>query len=227
MNCLTTRLRSAALISTTTALVSIAGPASAHVSVWTPDALRGGFGKAVFRVATESETASTKKVVVTLPEDTPFAFVSAGYKPGWKAAIAMVKLAKPTKVGEFTLTKAARTVTWTTTGDGIPPSQFDEFSISGGPMPQSKDISFVATQTYSDGEVVAWNQPQKGDTEPEHPAPVLALTASASGAHADPEVTGSAKDDSGNDAGIWLGGGALVVAATALVVALRQNRRRG
>jgi MYXO-CTERM domain-containing protein len=211
---------SAALI--TVALVGIAGPAFAHVSVSSTDATKGGFGKAVFRVPTESETASTTKLVVTLPKDTPFAFVSAQTKPGWKVTVTEEKLDKPTKVGEFELTKAVRTITWTSTGSGIPPSQFDEFAISGGPFPDVTSISFTAAQTYSDGKVVAWDQVQKGDTEPEHPAPALTLaepvddTAQAVVAHED--------DDS--DTGVWLGGAALAVAAVALVVALRENRRR-
>ena len=56
----------------------------AHVTVSSTDAAPGEFGKAVFRVPTESETASTTKLVVTLPADAPFAFVSAQSKPGWK-----------------------------------------------------------------------------------------------------------------------------------------------
>ena len=70
----------------------LAAPASAHVTVSSPDATAGGFGKVVFRVPTESETASTTKLGVTLPEDTPFAFVSAQPKPGWKVDIKKAKL---------------------------------------------------------------------------------------------------------------------------------------
>ncbi|MEV7396445.1 YcnI family protein [Aeromicrobium sp. NPDC092404] len=214
---------SAALI--TVALVGIAGPALAHVTVSTTDAKPGEFGKAVFRVPTESETASTTKLVVTLPEDTPFAFVTAQSKPGWKVTIKEATLDEPTKVGEFELSKAVRTITWEATGNGIAPSQFDEFALSGGPFPETGEIAFTAEQTYSDGEVVAWDEVQKGDTEPEHPAPTLTLAEPA-------EDDGKAQahtHDEGSDSdmtGRWLGGGALVVAAVALVVALRENRRR-
>jgi uncharacterized protein YcnI len=211
----------------TLALVGIAGPAFAHVSVSSTDAAPGEFGKAVFRVPTESETASTTKLVVTLPRDTPFAFVSAQSKPGWKVTITKAALDKPTKVGEFELTEAVRTITWTSTGSGIPPSQFDEFAISGGPFPEAAEIAFTAEQTYSDGTVVAWDQVQEGDTEPEHPAPTLALTQPVE------EKTGNAAyssdlgtADDRDDTGRWLGGAALVVAAVALVSVLRENRRR-
>jgi uncharacterized protein YcnI len=214
--------------SVTIALVGLAGPASAHVSVSSTDAAQGGFGKAVFRVPTESDTASTTKVVVTLPADAPFAFVSAQSKPGWKVALHEAKLPEPTKVGGAELTKAVRTITWTSNGDGIPPSQFDEFALSGGPFPEDESIVFTAEQTYSDGTVVQWDQVQKGDTEPEHPAPTLALAAPVDPTtEADSTPVSSEAVDSDHDStGRWLGGGALVVAAAALLVALRQNRRR-
>ena len=225
MNRTTARL-SAALI--TVALVGIAGPAFAHVSVSSTDAAPGGFGKAVFRVPTESETASTTKLVITLPQDTPFAFLNAQTKPGWKVTVKEAKLAKPTKVGDFELTKAVRTVTWTSTGAGIPPSQFDEFAISGGPFPDAGKIAFTATQTYSDGKVVAWDQAQKGDTEPEHPAPTLTLQQPVDETSGDSSAYSSelAMTYDHDNTARWLGGAALAVAAVALVVVLRENRRR-
>jgi uncharacterized protein YcnI len=206
----------------TVALVGIAGPASAHVGVSSTDATQGGFGKAVFRVPTESETASTTRLIVTLPKDTPFALISAQSKPGWKVTVKEDKLDQPTKVGDFELTKAAHTVTWTATGDGIPPSQFDEFAISGGPFPKAGKMAFTVDQAYSDGTVVSWNQVQKGDNEPERPAPTLTLTRPAE----DSDGAAIVSEDGGNDTGLWLGGAALVMAAVALVVALRENRRR-
>ena len=209
----------------TAALVGIADPTFAHVSVSSTDAAQGGFGKAVFRVPTESDTAATTKVVVTLPKATPFAFVSAQAKPGWKIAIQKEKLDSPTKVGDFNLTEAVRTITWTSTGGGVPPSQFDEFAISAGPFPNDDTISFTAEQTYTDGEVVEWNEVQKGDKEPEHPAPTLTLAAPKDEDSAAYASTLSIAADGDNTAR-WLGGGALVVAVAALVVALRQNRPR-
>ena len=220
---------------TAAALVAVASPASAHVGVSSADAARDGYGKAIFRVPNESGTAATTKVVVTLPTDTPLAFVSAGAKPGWTAEVATAKLPKATKVGDFELTEAVSTITWTADGDGIPVGQFDEFAFSGGPFPDADSITFEAEQTYSDGEVVDWNQPQTGDEEPEHPAPVLALAAATGddhhgGATDDTEpasaTTAADREDGDSALGTWLGGGALIVAAAALVVALRQNRRR-
>ena len=217
----TTARLSAALF--TLALLAIAGPASAHVSVSSTDAAQGGFGTVVFRVPNESAKAATTKVVITLPADSPFASVSAGAKPGWTVDIVKAPLGKAITVGEFELTEAVRTITWTATGDGIPVGQFDEFALSGGPFPAADSIAFTATQTYGDGEVVEWNETQTGDEEPEHPAPTLALAAATG-----PDLHGMATDekDDGGELGSWFGATALVVSVAALVVALRQNRRR-
>jgi periplasmic copper chaperone A len=208
----------------TAALVAVVAPASAHVTVSSTDAAQGGFGKIVFRVPNESDAAVTTKLVVTLPAETPFAFVSAGAKPGWTVDVQKKPLDKATKSGDFELTEAVSTITWTADGNGIPVGQFDEFAISGGPFPAADSIAFSAQQTYDDGEVVEWNQEQTGDEEPEHPAPVLTLA--AADASDDETDAAAASDDDASSVGTWLGGAALVVAAAALVVALRQNRRR-
>jgi uncharacterized protein YcnI len=212
------------------ALVAVASPASAHVTVSSTDAAQGGFGKAVFRVPNESDAASVNKVVVTLPAETPFAFVNAGVKPGWTVDVAKEKLDQPTKNGDFELTEAVRTITWTATGDGIPRGQFDEFALSGGPFPEADVIAFSAQESYDDGEVVDWDEQQTGDEEAERPAPTLTLAAASDGDHhgstAAADGDAADHDDEGIALGTWLGGGALIVAAAALVVALRQNRRR-
>lgn len=204
-----------------------------HVSVSSTDASREGYGKIVFRVPNESDKASTTKLTVTLPQDTPFAFLTAQVKPGWKATITKAKLPKPTKVGDATLSEAPRTVTWTTTGDGIAPGEFDEFALSGGPFPDAETISFQAKQTYDDGEVVDWAQVQEeGAEEPEHPAPTLQLLAATSGGHhggaaSDEKDADTASHESSGSDGLARGaaGAAFLVALAALVMATRRGAR--
>jgi uncharacterized protein len=199
-------------------LVLATTPASAHVTVSSPDATAGGFGKVVFRVPSESETASTTKIRVTLPEKTPFAFVSAQPKPGWTLEIQKAELDEPITSHGTTLTEAVSTVTWTS-NDGIAPGEFDEFALSAGPFPEVRTMSFSAEQTYDDGEVVSWDEPtKKGAEEPEHPAPALDLVA------ADVDKAEHAASDDGLARAI--SGAALAVAVVALFLALRQNRRR-
>lgn len=109
------------------------GPASAHVSANPSTAEQGGFTKISLRVPTESDTASTVKLTVSIPQDTPVPFVSAQAKPGWKVDVVTTKLAAPVTVGDDTVTEAVTEVTWS--GGSIPPGQFDEFGLSMGPMP--------------------------------------------------------------------------------------------
>jgi uncharacterized protein YcnI len=103
--------------------------------------------------------------------------------PGWTIATEKTKLAKPVTTDEGQVTEAVTKITWTATGDGIPPGYFDLFTISAGPLPtKTNKIEFKALQTYSDGDVVRWIDPiVKGAPEPDHPAPTLTLTKAASG----------------------------------------------
>src|SRR5690349_19401192 len=153
------RLGVALLAATGLALVP-ALPAFAHVTVSSPDAAPGGFGKVVFRVPNESDSANTTALSITLPSDTPFRFVSVGAVPGWTAETTRTDLPEPIEVDGFTLTDAITKVTWTADSDGLPPEQFAEFALSVGPFPEGVDhLAFPATQTYSDGEVVNWTDP--------------------------------------------------------------------
>jgi uncharacterized protein len=186
---MSTKKRNILLVGTAAALsFAIAtGPASAHVTVSSTDAAPGGYGKLVFRVPNESDSAATTKLQVTMPVDAPFASVSTKPHPGWQVQVEEAELPQPVEVGDVTLTEAVRTVTWTAQGPGIEPGMFDEFELSVGPF--SEDVTtlmFPAVQTYGDGEVVRWTQPTPpGGAEPEHPAPVLELTADSAAAAGD------------------------------------------
>lgn len=206
------------------ATVVTALPASAHVHVTSDDAAPGGYGVLTFRVPTESNTASTVKVVVTLPKATPFPSVSVKPHAGWTSSAPKQPLGATVKVGDFTLTDAVLAVTWTAqTGGGIGPGGFDEFELSVGPFPDdAKEIAFVVDQTYSDGTVEHWNQSQApGAEEPENPAPVLQLTGDSAGAG-----SGSTGTDTTTRA-IAVSGLVVALVATALAaLALTQSRRR-
>ncbi len=156
--------------------------ADAHVRVHADSTAAGSFSQLTFRVPNESPTAGTVKVEAQLPQDTPFAFVSVKPVPGWKADVKEAKLPQPIENEGTTLTKAARTVTWTAEkGTQIAPGQYQEFSISAGPLPDPKQLLLPTLQTYSDGEVVSWDEPTPASgEEPEHPAPVLEVVAADS-----------------------------------------------
>jgi uncharacterized protein YcnI len=219
-------LRAAAISAATVlVLVGAAGSASAHVTVSSPDAKPGGYAKLVFRVPSESETASTTKLVVTLPKDHPFAHVGAQVKDGWKVVKTTEKLPQPVKVGDVTLTEAITSVTWTAAAGGVPPNDFDEFALSVGKLPEGVDsLDFPAVQTYSDGEVVKWEQIAKDAADkPEHPAPSLKLTtAITTVASTEPADQGGSADTLAR----ILGGAGLLLGLIGLGLGLRAGRTR-
>ena len=218
----------AAAISAASALVLVgaANSASAHVTVSSPDAKPGGYAKLVFRVPTESDTAATTKLVVSLPKDHPFASVGAQVKEGWKVEKTKEKLAAPVKVGDVTLTEAITTVTWTSLPGsvGVPPNDFDEFALSVGRLPEGVDsLNFPAVQTYSDGEVVKWEELAKdGADKPEHPAPSLKLAAAITPVAATTNETKSGSDDVAR----ILGGAGLLVGLLGLGFGLRSRKAK-
>ncbi|HET6988856.1 MAG TPA: YcnI family protein [Kribbella sp.] len=219
-------LRAAAIIAATAlVLAGAAGSASAHVTVSSPDAKPGGYAKLVFRVPSESDTAGTTKLVVRLPKDRPFASVGAQVKDGWTVVKTTEKLSHPVKVGDVTLTEAVTAVTWTaTTAGGVPPNDFDEFALSVGRIPEGVDsLSFPATQVYSDGEVVNWNQvATDGAEKPEHPAPTLKLTTAIT-----PVAATSSDDTNGSDTlARVLGTAGLLLGLAGLGFGLRAERAR-
>lgn len=166
------------------ALILGAGPAAAHVSV-TPETIApGGYTTLTFRVPNESDAAHTTGLEIRLPPATPFGFVSAGQAPGWTAEVISTVLPEPITSGTVTLDEAVTTVRFTSDDAGLPPHQFTTFDLLVGPVPDVESISFAVTQTYSDGEVVDWDDPTPaGGAEPPHPAPVVAVGGAATGGH--------------------------------------------
>ncbi|MEU7630056.1 YcnI family protein [Nocardia sp. NPDC049220] len=182
----------------TAGLVLLAGgTAAAHVTVDVPDATQGGYAVATFRVPTESDTAHTTALTVTVPT-----LKSARTEPipGWSAKIERNDKAEITAI------------TWTADpgAPGIAPGQFQRFAVSVGPLPKQNSVSFPAKQTYSDGKVVSWDQPVGPDgNEPEHPAPSVTLAA-AHGDHGDAHKVdggdGTASEDAIDNTARLLGG---------------------
>ncbi len=153
----------------TLALLSGAGPASAHVHVDAAGAGPGSTSVLTFRVPGESEKgALTTKFSVDLPN---VASARTEVMPGWTAT-----LDRDTAAG------TVRTVTWTAAPSvGISSDQFALFNVSVT-LPNQPSVDLPATQTYSDGTVVRWDQPPlPGGGEPEHPVPTLKLTGAPGG----------------------------------------------
>jgi uncharacterized protein YcnI len=214
------------------AVMMSAALASAHVVVTPSSTTPGTEAEMTFRVPSESATASTVALTVTLPTDHPLAEVQVKPLPGWKITVVDAKLATPVVDEGTTITTAPHTVTWTAVDKEawIPPEQFQDFAISAGPLPGSGAVTFAAQQTYSDGSVVNWDQPTvAGQDEPEHPAPSFRVTpapAAAAGASAKSATKAKDPDRHRTDpTARWLAGAALVVALVGLGASAAQGLR--
>jgi uncharacterized protein YcnI len=200
---------------------AVTPPAWAHVHVSSDNAVRGAMAIVTFQVPNESDKgAATTALSVTLPD-----VASAGTEtmPGWTS-----------RLDRDAASGTVRSVTWTAAPNGgIGVDQFALFRISVQ-LPDTDTVSFPATQTYSDGSVVKWDQPPlPGGGEPEHPAPMLTLAAGPVASHEHHPAPGtpanhaaSAEQSKAPDnAARLLGGAALVVGALGICLAL--VRRRG
>ncbi|MFI9644583.1 YcnI family protein [Micromonospora sp. NPDC051925] len=204
-------------------LLGFAGPAAAHVTVNPKEATQGSYGRFAFRVPNESDTASTVKVEVTLPENAPVGSVSTMPVPGWTVAVEKRKVDPPIEVHGSQLTEAVAKLTWTAAADaGVKPGQFQEFPVSMGPLPQVDTMVFKTLQTYSDGNVSRWiEEPVPGAEEPEDPAPVLTLAAAAPSPSAAPAAgatAGNGDDDDSDGAVTALGVAGLLAGLAGLVL---------
>jgi uncharacterized protein len=195
----------------------VATPAAAHVTVNPSEAAKGSFAKLTFRVPTERDDASTTKVEIAFPASPKISSVSVKPKPGWTYTV--------DEAGD-----AVAKVTWS--GGTIKPGEFDEFDVSMGPLPDDADqIEFKALQTYDDGEVVRWiESTPEGGEEPEHPAPVLTLTAATGDEHggsgSGDEAAAVADDEHEDHTDHTLAIVAIALAAVALGLALQARFRR-
>ncbi|MEP6479184.1 MAG: YcnI family protein [Rhodoglobus sp.] len=213
-------------------LLAAAAPlaASAHVTVGPNQAAAGSFTLISFKVPTESATAVTNKIVVTLPQDTPFAYVSYVPVPGWTTELTTEKLATPIKGEDGDITDAVTSVTWTASpGSEIQDGQLQLFPLSVGPVPDTGSIVLAAQQTYSDGTVVEWNGTAEGA---EHPAPVLYVNDTPpSDHHSDGATVETAHDATTAPAASddvlarVLGIGGLVVGIVGLVIGITARRK--
>ncbi len=235
----------AAIAVVLTTVLGVAGVASAHVSVTPSSAEQGSFTVLTFRVPNEKDDASTVGLTITMPAGEPLAFASVKPVPGWQTEVTRAAPASKVEVEGISVDEVVTSVTWS--GGEVKPGEFQEFSISVGPLPDADQLVFAAKQTYSDGSVVDWNEPTpaNGD-EPDHPAPTVTLTPASGGsdhhgsdegsdeAAADDAATPASSDVATHDdvdaaetrgtIGLVLGALGLVIGLVALIVALRRGR---
>jgi uncharacterized protein YcnI len=197
--------------------------ASAHVKITPNTAAAGDDIEVTFRVPNEEEKAGTVRVEIDLPTKTPFA--DAEYQPvaGWSARIVEAKLPKPIRNDGVEVTQAPVKIIYTAKpGVEIKAGQFQEFPVALDLTPNTGSVEFPTIQTYSNGDVVKWNEPTPADgDEPDNPAPTLYIndpppTDTESG------VTIAATDDAASTAStaLILGTAGLALGVIALVLGI-------
>jgi periplasmic copper chaperone A len=208
--------------------VLCSGIAAAHVTAQPGWASQGGYAMVALRVPSESDSAGTVKVEVTLPAEHPIAEVLTTPMPGWTARVTKIPVNPPLQTDDGTVNQVVHTISWTAqAGKQLEPAQFADFDVSMGPLPENADqLVLPVVQTYDDGTVVRWDQPRAaGGAEPEHPAPTLALRPAAGAGHgaetaATMAVGGAgAPTPPGDSTARWLAGAGLLFGVIALVVA--------
>ncbi|MEV0317555.1 YcnI family protein [Streptomyces sp. NPDC050658] len=222
------------------AVLLLSVPAFAHVSVTAEgEAAKGGYATVNFKVPNEMDDASTNKLEISFPKEHPLASVMTQPVPGWTAKVTKTKLDKPLEMHGEKIDEAVSKVTWTADGKGVEPGSFQKFPLSIGALPEDADeLVFKAVQTYDNKEVVRWIEPQqKGQEEPEHPAPALPLVAASEGGHgaaashddkaeAKDDKSESASADSSDSTARVLGIVGIVVGAAGVAFGVLAGRRR-
>ena len=210
-------------LSAAVVLLVLAAPlaASAHVKISPNTAAAGDDIQVTFRVPNEEENAGTVRVEINLPTKTPFA--DAEYEPvaGWDARVVEAKLAKPIKNDGVEVTSAPVKIIYTAQpGVSIKAGQFQEFPVALDLTPDTGSVNFPTIQTYSNGDVVKWNQPTPADgDEPDHPAPTLYIN-DAPPTDTESGVTIAATSDAASTAStaLILGTAGLALGVIALVL---------
>ena len=145
---------------------------------------------------------------------------------GWQVNVVKAPLPKPitTDDGTFTSTVERDRLD----GSTIPVGQFGEFNVLAQGIPSgTSQLVFKAIQTYSDGTVVSWIEvPDKAVPDPEHPAPMITLTAAGKDGAASTATTTPAATAASSSTGSTSSGSnaweiaALILAGLALVVSV-------
>lgn len=205
------------------ALLSGAGPASAHVEVRVEPARAGARDAVVtFTAEAESGTAGISSVQVQLPDGiAPGEVTLVSGPPGWALTVSPDG--------------------YTVSGPPLPVGAELGYAVEVRQLPNTAAVAFKTVQSYTDGTADRWIGLTGPDgAAPEHPAPVATLAPatgspppSTTSTSAEPS-TGAAgarptspAGDGGPPAMAWAGLAAAVVLAAGLVFVLVRRRARG
>ena len=153
------------LIAVAAALTALAasGSAFAHARVSPPVSVSGTLQLYSLAVPTEKAGATTTRIALTVPQG--FSIDSFVPSPGWHRVV------QQTGSGDSAVIQK---VTWA--GGSVPTGEDSLFQFLGEPA-KSGTYTFQVQQTYSDGAVVNWSDPETGAD----PAPAIQAKSSLGG----------------------------------------------
>jgi uncharacterized protein YcnI len=140
-----------------------ASAASAHARISPPVSLSNTLQLYSLAVPTEKEGATTTKIVLTVPKG--FSIDSFVPSPGWQRVL------QQTGSGDSAVIQQ---VTWT--GGSVPTEEDSLFQFLAQPA-STGTYTFQVEQTYSDGSIVEWKDPETGAD----PAPTIVVKSSLGG----------------------------------------------
>jgi uncharacterized protein YcnI len=158
-----TMKRSLAPIGAVALALVVAAAASAHARISPPVSLANTLQLYSLAVPTEKANATTTKIVLTVPSG--FSIDSFVPSPGW------TRVLKQTGSGDSAVIQQ---VTWT--GGNVPTEEDSLFQFLAL-APKTGTYTFQVQQTYSDGEIVNWSDPETGAD----PAPTIEAKSSLGG----------------------------------------------
>jgi len=219
------------------AVVALASPASAHVTLHSYEAQQGGSDAIIqVRVPNEESNATTTKIELDFPADAPIIGLYVEPTPGWQFQTTVSNLPKPVTNDDGTFTQYVSQVVWT--GGNIPVGGFVDFNIDASDLPTVPTLALKAIQTYSNGDIVRWidTPAAPGQPDPPHPQPTLTLAPASSDSGGATPTTAAAGAPTASTKGVAtssdvnsakaLSIAALVVGLVGLVVAVAALVRR-
>jgi uncharacterized protein YcnI len=219
------------------ALLALAGPASAHVTVTPTTTAAGAYTVLTVSVPHGCDGSATTKIAIQIPEE--ILSVTPTRNPLWEVTKERQNLTEPVTDAHGNEVTERDAVVVYTANNPLPDGYRDAFELSLQlPEEEGKTLAFPAIQTCEKGET-AWTEiaAEGQDAEElEHPAPTLTITAAeAEGGHGDAVTTASSGEDAAaseaaeDEDGNTLGAVALGVGVLGLLAggtALFQVRRR-
>ncbi len=188
-----------------TGILLLGGSALAHVTVKPGEALTAS--RQVFTVSVPNEKAvSTTKLELKIPSGVTD--VTPTVQAGWSIHT------------ESPEDDAIDAIIWD--AGEVPAGQRAEFSFSARMPEASGEIQWKAYQTYADGSVVSWDQPEAGHRHGSEDAGPFSVTHVIAEESASEAETSVADAESNARWSLYIAGAAFLLAGFALVFALKR-----